>query len=61
MLRYENLCNDCPIGCIGCGRTRVPVHYCDDCGEPEELYYFDDEELCIECIEKRLDKVEDDC
>lgn len=61
MLRYENLCCDCPIGCAGCGRNRVPVHYCDECGEEGQLYLFDDEELCIHCIEERLDKVEGDC
>lgn len=30
---------------------------CDRCGEYEELYYYDDEELCIECIKKRLEAV----
>ena len=57
MLKYENQCCDCPIGCIDCGRKRVPVRYCDHCGEPDTLYYFDDEELCIECIKDRLDEV----
>ena len=35
------------------------VNECVDCGdEVEKLYNFDDDELCIYCIEKRLEKVE---
>jgi hypothetical protein len=48
------------MGCNHCGAKRVPVHYCDKCGTTDQLYYFDDEELCLDCIEERLDKVEDD-
>ena len=33
---------------------RVP---CDRCGNYEELFYYDDEELCIECIKKSLESV----
>lgn len=61
MLRYENLCNDCPNGCVNCGLKRVLVRRCDKCGRAEQLYYFDDQELCLDCIEERLDKVEGDC
>lgn len=60
MLRYENECVDCPMGCMNCGRKRVPVRYCDRCQRAEQLYYFDDEELCLECIEESLDKVEEE-
>ncbi len=60
MLRYENECVGCAMGCNHCGAKRVPVHYCDKCGTTDQLYYFDDEELCLDCIEESVDKVEDD-
>ena len=64
MIRYENQCCDCATPgypCIGsaCPKRNVKIYICDDCGdEVEDLYYYDGEELCIDCIQKRLDKVE---
>ena len=64
MIKIENECVDCPpdIGCIGnsCPYLHVPRFYCDECGDEAELYWYDDQQLCIDCIEKRLDKVEYD-
>lgn len=59
MRRLENDCVDCGMPCIGysCPYRNVTHFYCDDCGEEEQLYEFDGEELCIDCIEKRLKKV----
>ena len=61
MVKYENECVGCPpeMGCLGsfCPNIRVPHFYCDDCGEEEQLYYFEGRELCLDCIEKLLDKV----
>lgn len=54
-------------GCVNCGlpclsycehRDNTYEYTCDECGEEEELYYFDGEELCIRCIKRRLEKVE---
>lgn len=60
MKKIENECVDCGLPCFeGCPYKNVVRHYCDECGEEEELYYFDDKELCIECIKKHLQKVED--
>lgn len=61
MIRYENECVDCGLPCLGnsCPYRNVPHHYCDKCGFEEDLYYFDDEELCIDCIKDRLEKVSD--
>lgn len=60
-LVYEDECVGCPkeIGCFGmaCPNKRVPHHYCDECDSEEQLYHYDGEELCIDCIEKRLDRV----
>ena len=60
MVRYENDCVDCGLPCLGtaCPHRSVPHFYCDECGNETKTYYFDDDELCIECIEKRLDRVE---
>lgn len=61
MKRIENECCDCGLPCIyeACKYYRVVRYYCDSCKEENELYYFDNEELCADCILDRLDKVED--
>ena len=62
MKRIENECVGCTdvgLHCLGnsCPYRNVEHHYCDACGEEDELYDFDGEELCIECIKDILDKV----
>lgn len=63
MKTYENECCGCDVPaypCIGesCPLRKVPRWYCDECGDECQLYEYDGEELCIECIENRLEKVE---
>lgn len=66
MIRYENQCCDCAVPlypCRGssCPLRHVKIYECDECGEEVdagELYDFDGEELCIECVKERLDVVE---
>lgn len=63
MKRIENDCCDCATPnypCIGnlCPYSQVPHWYCDECGEETQLYHYEDQELCIECIENKLEKVE---
>ena len=64
MVTYENECCDCAVPgypCLGssCPNLHVKRYYCDECGDDvEKLYRFDGEELCIDCIEKRLEVVE---
>lgn len=62
MMVIENHCVGCPteMGCLGksCPYQDVEVFYCDDCGEEDVLYEFEDEQLCINCILNRLNKVE---
>lgn len=64
MIKIENECVDCPpdIGCLGssCPYMNVPRFYCDQCNCEEELYWFEDEQLCIDCIIEKLEKVEYD-
>lgn len=63
MKRIENECVGCTemgLPCRGsaCPNRNVERFYCDECKEEAELYYYDGEELCIDCIVKRLEKVE---
>lgn len=54
-------------GCVGCEphmcggyceyRDNTYEWHCDDCGEEDTLYYFDDKELCLNCIIHRLEEV----
>ena len=61
MIDYEDRCVGCPpeLGCLGssCPNKNVAVYICDSCDEENELYEFEGEQLCIECIKERLDKV----
>lgn len=56
----ENECVDCGLPCLyeSCPYFKVTRYYCDFCDDEAPLYYFDGYELCLDCIEKRLDKVE---
>ena len=65
MIRFENECVGCPpdMGCIGssCPYLNVPRLYCDECDNEEHvLYWWDDQQLCLDCIEARLERVEID-
>lgn len=62
MIKYEDECVGCrEIGlpCLGsgCGKTNVPHYYCDKCGDEEVLYYYDGQEICLNCIRDSLTKV----
>ena len=59
MTKYENECVGCPpeMGCLGnsCPNRNVKHLYCDKCGEDcEELYLYDKEELCEDCLKKQF-------
>lgn len=61
MVRVESDCVDCDLPCIyeACPYYQMFVYECDDCGEEvDNLYYYDGQELCIDCIEHRLERVE---
>lgn len=64
-LVIENNCCGCATEsypCLGssCPRRHDPHLYCDECEEETTLYYFDDEMLCLDCIQERLDEVDID-
>lgn len=59
MIEYRNECVGCPQGCINCGKKKVKVFVCDDCGdEVQELWYGNDGNMyCKYCITGYIDKV----
>lgn len=59
MIKLENDCVCCGLPCLGndCPHRNVPHFYCDECGDETDLYHFDDEQLCMSCIKKRLEPV----
>ena len=48
MIKHENDCVGCAetYPCIeeSCCYRSVPHFYCDECGEEDSLYYFEDDE-----------------
>ena len=55
MVTYENECCCCPkeMGCLGerCPNQNVEHLICDDCGKDvDELYEYDGEQLCLDCL-----------
>ena len=59
MIRIENDCVDCGLPCLGdsCPHRNVPHYYCDECKDETDIYEFDEKELCLSCIERKLKKV----
>lgn len=66
MVKLENDCCGCAVPaypCVGdsCPNRQVPHYYCDECGweadGSDSIYYFDGQELCIECIKEKLEVV----
>ena len=62
MIKYEDECVGCPpeMGCLGdgCPNRNVQRMYCDQCNdEVEEIYIFDDEELCRDCLLDSFEKI----
>jgi len=55
----ESLCRDCPE-CIHCGRNEETAiwHVCDRCGSEEQLYIFEKEELCADCLLEEFEEVD---
>lgn len=60
-IEYENECVSCDLPCLGsaCPNRRVPHLYCDKCKhEVDDLYDYDDKQICLDCIVKQLKKIE---
>lgn len=59
MIIKESGCVDCDLPCIyqTCPYYEITRYLCDECKEEDTLYSFDGQELCSECILKRLPKI----
>ena len=63
MVKTENECVQCGLPCWyeSCPFWAVTRLYCDECNSEENvLYWWDDQQLCLGCIEARLERVEYD-
>lgn len=62
IVRIENECIGCEWPCIyeSCPYWAVARLYCDECEEEKQLYWYDNQQLCLDCIEARLERVEYD-
>lgn len=61
MIKIRNECCDCGLPCLGntCPNLHVKHYICDICGnEPDHLYRYEGQELCIDCIKEQLEEVE---
>ena len=60
MIKYENDCVDCGFPCKfnSCPYYSVPHYYCDSCGDEDELYEYEGEQLCECCLLRTVPKVE---
>jgi len=63
MIVTENECVDCGLPCLrtSCPYWAVTRLYCDECENEEyPLYWWHGRQLCLDCIEKELERVEID-
>ena len=63
MKKIENECIGCTsigLPCLGstCPKRNVVRFYCDRCKEETTLYYFEDAEICQDCLLKEFKIVE---
>lgn len=57
MIKVESGCVSCGLPCLyeGCPYYKEVHAYCDKCEFEEDLYDFEGEQLCEDCIFERLD------
>ena len=60
MKRIENECVGCDLPCLGssCPNKNVVRFYCDRCHEEAELYHYNGDEICSDCLLEEFDRVE---
>lgn len=58
-----NECVDCGKPCIGilCPYRNVERFFCDSCDSEGVLYEYDGEEICLDCVIKKLKQTQGDC
>lgn len=63
MIKVESDCYDCGLPCLyeSCPHYKVVRCTCDKCdSEQDTLYWWDGQQLCLDCIEALLKRVEFD-
>ncbi|MBQ7976586.1 MAG: hypothetical protein IJ300_12950 [Clostridia bacterium] len=63
MVRYENDCVGCAVPGYPCRGSDCPLrnvahYYCDECGAEEQLFEYDGQELCRDCLLEAVPSVE---
>lgn len=63
MLKYEDECVGCSslgLPCMGnaCPNRNVPRYYCDECECEDILYWYENRQLCGDCLLKKHKIVE---
>ena len=61
MIKVESDCYDCGLPCLyeSCPHYKVVRCICDQCGSEEDvLYWWDEQQLCLDCIELELERVD---
>jgi len=66
LITYSNECCSCAVPgypCLGdqCYLRNYPHYICDCCGdevEPGQLFWFEGQQLCIDCVINELEVVE---
>lgn len=58
MIKYEDDCVGCDLPCRGssCSLRNIPRCYCDNCKKQTEIYDYDGQELCEECLKEEFKK-----
>lgn len=60
MIVKDNDCVCCEI-CRNCGRKRdYFYHVCDKCESDDQLFYYEGQELCAECLLKNFEQIDMD-
>lgn len=59
MIVIDSDCCNCGLPCLyeGCTYYKIARFFCDDCDSEENLWYFEGQQLCADCILKRLEEV----
>ena len=60
MIKKNEGCIGCSDGCLrGCRNYEVIYLVCDECDQTvDDLYLFDGEQICEECLLNKFEKVE---
>lgn len=63
-VRYENDCCGCATDsypCLGsaCPNRNVPYYSCDQCGDEGDIYEYEGQHYCADCLLALFEKVQE--